>query len=213
MVTSHVKLFFVGMNKTATTSIDNMFDHSCKMYRQTPEERRSKINGPEYKVYSDWGGSCLVDLDFLMQQIDNSLYILNTRPIRDWLLSSLVYNFPDTSIPRHEYESFASRRLEERVKLHRTILDSFATTPDKLIVLDVSQPNWETWLGDQLSLELQAKQLNCMVNSTNELYNTYTNIVDTLLTQTNQLANSLLYGDDHEANYTLALYKNNLPGL
>jgi len=101
------KIFFIGLNKTATTTFYRFFqkngyecEDSPKWWRyHTKEEFENKevfTDGYDRIARGDDDNpmfDCLPNIRFLNQSFPNSYYILQTRPMKDWLLSrQLKYN-------------------------------------------------------------------------------------------------------------------------
>ena len=80
------KIFFLGYNKTATCSIYQlMTTNGIKC------QHDSKWDIDKYRAFCDCGD--LQDYKKLYEMYPNSYFILNTRNIKDWLLSRLKHGF------------------------------------------------------------------------------------------------------------------------
>ena len=94
------KIFFLGLNKNATTSFSKFFkknDYICEdstkwwCYHTKEEFRDHEVftDGYEkkFKNLNPYRFDIWPNIEFLNKTFPNSYYILQTRPMKDWLLS------------------------------------------------------------------------------------------------------------------------------
>jgi hypothetical protein len=95
--TTSDKVFFIGPNKTGTSSIATLFENlgyrSChnQCYRGASNSwskastRQNRSYYEHFDVYSDTGNSA--DFVWLAQQFPTARFVMNARPLKLWLLS------------------------------------------------------------------------------------------------------------------------------
>ena len=86
----HPKVFCVGFNKTGTVTLDKIFRDQLS-YRSAHKPRwtdwsitKDRHRLDRFDVFSDGGCASIENLDELYPE---ALFILNTRPLKDWVLS------------------------------------------------------------------------------------------------------------------------------
>ena len=86
----HPKVFCVGFNKTGTVTLDKIFRDQLS-YRSAHKPRwtdwsitKDRQRLDRFDVFSDGGCASIENLDELYPE---ALFILNTRPLKDWVLS------------------------------------------------------------------------------------------------------------------------------
>ena len=155
------KIFFLGLNKNATTTFSKFFqknDYMCEdstkwwCYHTKEEFRDLEVftdgyekkyrNNDDKKIFTCWP-----NLHFLNQIFPNSYYILQTRPMKDWLLSrQLKYTkriegerswIPNEKITLEKiHEDYVLRLYwHQKIKWH---MNEFK---QKFIILDISIDN------------------------------------------------------------------------
>lgn len=193
------KIFFLGMNKTATTSFHEFFlkngfksTHSPKWWyfnnREQFSEHQVYTDGYEYLCRKNHSNRKFVhfpDIDFLTSEFPNSYYFLQTRPMKDWLLSrQLKYFYGSTkSIYDHDEETIY-RNLKSDYSIrnfwHSRIKWKFDTIVNekkpKLCILDITQKNdvIVEKIENYLKYDFEHKIL-LEDNKTIKLYNTWIN--------------------------------------
>lgn len=158
------KIFFLGLNKNATTSFYSFFQKNgylCEdstnwwCYRTKEEFRGREVFTDGYeKKYRNKDGNkiftCWPNIRFLNETFPNSYYILQTRPMKDWLLSrQLKYasgpndnRKSENEILRSIHEDYIIRLYwHEKVKFYAHTL--FEQTNSQFTIIDISTPNEE----------------------------------------------------------------------
>lgn len=140
--TRHRKVFAIGFNKTATKSIDKIFQnlgmisaHNIR-WRQTA---RTMIF-LKYQCFTDGAPDDFTKLD---QRFKNSKFILNTRDLDEWIDSRLEHirttseQDPSQLSPTWDRTDAAVKHwILERNRLHLEVLDYFRDRPKDLLVLN-----------------------------------------------------------------------------
>ena len=79
------KIFFIGFHKTGTGFYNTLFkNHNYKTLHQAYWRTGNPKILKEYEVFLD---GCLHNFKKIYQLYPNAYYILNTRPLRSWLIS------------------------------------------------------------------------------------------------------------------------------
>ena len=93
-----MKLFFIGFNKTGTTTYHSLFRHIIRSVHDSRWVSMANAHNTKYlskfDCFSD--GEC-VDFEFLDKRYPKSKFILNTRRLRDWIWSRIKHiyrNYP-----------------------------------------------------------------------------------------------------------------------
>lgn len=137
-----MKIFVIGFNKTGTTSIDNIF-------------RRLKINSihtpkpavlcmiDKYDAFTDGGHAFFKDY---YKRYPDSLFILNTRPLFNWLVSRYKH------AKNHGFKNCwcwpvtkqrTQKWILDREKHHKKVLDFFKDKPKQLLVVNIEKKGYE----------------------------------------------------------------------
>ena len=79
------KIFVIGFNKTATTSIHKLFIKNNLLSQHNGD----KWDLDSYQCFSDNGD--LRNFKELNETYENSIFILNTRKLKNWIISRFKY--------------------------------------------------------------------------------------------------------------------------
>ena len=170
------KIFFVGLNKNATTTFYNFFERNgyfCEdstnwwdycFKKQFKAEvftdgYELKYRNSETPKFTYWP-----NIEFLNKTFPNSYYILQTRPIKDWLLSRQLKYAAGTEFNKNKidkvdvlkkiHEDYVIRLFyHQKLSWETNII--FSETARNFKILDISLPNNQ--LVDQLEDFLQVK--------------------------------------------------------
>jgi hypothetical protein len=135
------KIFVIGFNKTGTSSLDFLFKNLGikSIHNTTPV--MNIIN--DYDAFSD--GSHYNFIDYYNAKPD-SLFILNTRPIKKWLTSrykhAICKQFKDSWCwPVTDEKTNAWITIRERH--FQNILSFFKDKPNQLLIINIEKNGWE----------------------------------------------------------------------
>lgn len=146
------KIFVIGFNKTGTTSLHKLF---------------LKLNLSSQHSPNDWEldrYQCFTDGDHISPKFinyyrlyPNSLFILNTRPLKNWMISRSKHCYaykqdwggwpPDYN----HYIAWIIRRHNH----YNNVLDFFIKDPQKLIICNIEQEGWENFVTYCINGSLQ----------------------------------------------------------
>lgn len=142
------KIFVIGFNKTATSTFQWLFKENG-----LPTQHVSKWDVPNYTCFGDNGDKN--DFKNLDKNYPNSLFILNVRPLSDWLISRFKHGLREDS-PNwaHPYNiEKCNKWLTDREKHHSELLSHFKGCPEKLIIIDTSKCGWQNYVADLIGLK------------------------------------------------------------
>jgi hypothetical protein len=151
MLTSYEKIFVIGSNKTGTTSFHNLF---LRYGLKSQHGLTWELN--DYQCFSDgvYNSSTNNIYKNCYATFPNSLFILNTRPLYNWLYSranhccilksSKMEGWPPNN---KTYLSW----IEWRMEYYNDILNYFADKKDKLIICNIEKPFWENFIMSFIS--------------------------------------------------------------
>lgn len=137
------KIFVIGFNKTGTTSFDALFKnlginstHDCSYIPVL-----NIID--EYDAFTD--GDHLNFQEYFNKYPD-SLFILNTRPMKKWLISRYKH------AEHHQFqdcwcwpisEEKTNNWITTRETHHKNVIQFFKNKPNKLLLINIEQNGWE----------------------------------------------------------------------
>lgn len=137
------KIFLIGFNKTGTTSFDNLFKilninstHEC-----SDIPILDMIN--KYDAFTD--GEHLNFVEYYKKYPD-SLFILNTRPMKNWLISRYKH------AQHHHFsecwcwpvsEEKTNEWITVRETHHKNVLNFFKNKLNQLLIINIEKNGWE----------------------------------------------------------------------
>ena len=171
-----MKYFVIGFNKSATTTIHELF-----LLNGIKSQHDNNWDLEKYDAFSD--NKDLSVYRELSIKYPDAIFILNIRSIKEWMLSRVnhgiiyktLYNNDPSSdwIWNWTYPISESKILNNIVwrNIHiKTVLNDFKSRNmmNQLLVLDVDQADWIKFFCSQLNLD---KQDNIRAHSSNILFN------------------------------------------
>tara|TARA_Y100000816_G_C26095250_1_gene579451 strand:+ start:136 stop:2451 length:2316 start_codon:yes stop_codon:yes gene_type:complete len=142
--TNHNKIFAIGFNKTATTSLYKLFldlNYNAKHITYHTQSAIHIIH--QYDAFSNGEH---YNFEKYYEEYPNSLFILNTRPIFNWLCSRYKHaeyeNFSNSwcwPISREKTNTWFS----SREKHFKNVLNFFKYIPNKLFIVNIEKLGWE----------------------------------------------------------------------
>lgn len=204
------KIFVVGFNKTATTTFHALFEAN-----DLSSQHSREWDDDVYTCFSD-GMLWLNKIKRLKLKHPNSIFILNIRPLRAWLLSRFrhglrmnqAWAYPCTS-------QLCITWINNREEYYNQVLEWFKGAPDRLIIVDITNPNWMQYISEILDF----KQTD--IPSENVFAIDYQNsgerdiiqIVDSTLDDlqyTQEERDNILFRDTSLTEHYCRIYRNNL---
>ena len=142
------KIFVIGFNKCGTRSIHKLFK-GCNInaVHDGTGIGALKLAG-KYDAITD--GEHLNFQDYY-DKYPNSLFILNTRPLKKWLISRYTHHIPRIKNFK-TYKSWCwppsiektTEWIERRDKHYKNVKKFFRNKPKQLIIINIEEPGWET---------------------------------------------------------------------
>jgi hypothetical protein len=149
------KIFVIGFNKTGTTSFHDLFLNEKIKSSHCVQPVLKMIN--KYDAFTDG-----VHYDFheYYNKYPEGLFILNTRPIKKWLVSRFKHVYKDptgffkaTNAWQRRIKSEAklwppnntitNYWIEEREYHYENVLRFFDDKPHKLLIVNIERAGWE----------------------------------------------------------------------
>ena len=134
------KLFVIGFNKTGTCSLHNLFLKNKIISIHTTEHVLPIID--KYMAFTDGNH---YNFRTYYEIYPQSLFILNTRPLKKWLVS----RYKHEAIKKKKSRSWPPTIdqtclwIEERNIHHKNILDFFKINSKKLLIINIERSGWE----------------------------------------------------------------------
>jgi hypothetical protein len=188
------KIFVIGFNKTGTITLHRLFlnnglksEHNGRMWHI------SKFN-----CFSDNGNER--PFKNYAERFPNSIFILNTRQLDRWIISRckhcIFYKhnwfYPFTT------ELFINT-IDKRQKHFLDVMNFFRKQPNRLILVDISKPNWINFICQKLGIKFFDIHAHNKPDDTvdqDKLQDAYT-VLDKAFTQLN------IKNDDRGCNFIL----------
>ena len=139
------KIFVIGFNKTATKTLNLLF-----IYNMLPPQHGGVWDLTKYNCFSDhidkqdWKS---------LTTINNSMFILNTRPVDKWILSRAKHCYKyNKSWGRPTTTEKYKEWILHRQKHYIEVLKHFRDKKEQLIIVDIAQEGWLRWTQQKLCL-------------------------------------------------------------
>lgn len=137
------KIFLIGFNKTGTSSFYSLLTSlGIKTIHNELDIPVMEIID-EYDAFTDGGHYIFSEY---YNKYPNSLFILNTRPIKNWLVSrykhAIHHNFNECWCWPVS-EKLTNGWITSRETHHKNVLNFFKKTPKKLLLINIEKKGWE----------------------------------------------------------------------
>ena len=181
-----LKVFFIGFNKSGTTTYHNIMSQKFKSKHNTEWAKRSRDNRKGYayrlkqyfKSADSWSDGESPDYKRLDEVFPNAKFILNTRCERSWLISLVrhVHRPAALQLKGQHYREFfvqgagreqsvISMWLKRRRAYHRSVYKYFGNqTTSKFTVLDIENDDVVARLSNFLGVQLNKSKRNMHYN-------------------------------------------------
>jgi hypothetical protein len=136
------KVFVIGFNKTGTSSFYKLF---C--LNRLASQHSTSWNLDKYQCFSD-GGS-YHNFEKLYARYPDSLFILNTRSLEDWLISRFLHGCRFSAKWANPVgKDLIEQWVTHRRKYQRRVLEWFSKYPEQLCVVSIDDPGWAFLVAD-----------------------------------------------------------------
>ena len=157
------KIFCIGFWKQGTSSLHKLFlDNNLKSIHDSCIDYVDILD--KYDCFTD--NNCLIrDYKKYYNLYPNSLFILNTRPLKKWLLSAYkhIYILKDKNDKCNKLwpptESQIKNMIVTRENHYKSVLDFFKDKSNNLIVINIEEPGWQNIVLNKLNLKCTANNL------------------------------------------------------
>lgn len=161
------KIFVIGFNKTATCSFHSLFErlginsvHTDKPVMEIIDDYDAFTDGYHLNLFTDY-----------FNKYPDSLFILNTRPIKNWLISrykhALTEDWRDCwcwPVSENKTNSW----IRERKYHFENVLEFFKDKGEQLVIVNIEREGWENFVVDFLQKKYNGDNLKVVENKTNE---------------------------------------------
>jgi hypothetical protein len=157
-----MKYFVIGFNKTATTSMHELF-----LLNGLRSQHANNWDLDNYDCFSDGDPLILFKNLNLTDKYPDAKFILNIRNMKDWIISTvnhcIIYKIHKEEIKEENVEwtwswfypvseDIILNNIRVRNSHIKEVLEHFTQMANNLIILDVDNGNWVEFLCDQLNL-------------------------------------------------------------
>lgn len=167
-------VFFIGFHKTGTSYYSNLFNQlGFKVMHDSHWRTGSIAVIEDYDMFFD---GCLHNFEEMHRQYPNAKFVLNTRPLRSWLISRMAWSDCGNQwsnlekrllnpIARWIWGNDSYYDLErvvfwvkERRAYHHRAVNFFLNYPDNFLILNLEDPEKLGKLGRFLSIDVWSEQ-------------------------------------------------------
>ena len=231
-IPENTKIFFIGYNKTATSSIHSLFlslGYKCSHHPY-------KWDLKKFDVFSDTGSVPFIKFDDnfnyngngnydtqnkvtnfnvfikLYNQYPNAIYVLNTRSLKKWLISRYKHGFARNKGDKNWAwpidEKLTIKWIHDREKYYNNIINFFSDKIEKLIIISIEKPSWQKELLSFLSIKKNVPEK--IENKRNKSIHT-----NNIISHVNEILNKLEYNNHDSVLFdtnpkVISKFKNNL---
>jgi len=211
MIEKYNKYFVIGFNKTATTTIHNLFEVNNLKSQHTDKEWDLE----NFTCFSDNGNQR--NYPELYSTYPNSIFILNVRKLNEWLLSRFKhgYNICKEKPINWAYPptiDLCIEWIQSREEHHLNVLNFFKDKKNKLIIISIDNYNWLDYLALKLKLKIYNIKSQNIINTSGK-HRFLIDIIDKCFQKLNYSSSekkSLLLKNKTLENELVNLYYNNI---
>ena len=204
------KYFVIGYNKTATSSFHKLF-----LLNNIKSFHGLKWDLNSFDSFSDNGE--YQNFKKISKIYPNSIFILNTRPLINWIISRFEHGEREKHIYYKNGSHWAYPTSEyltkdwsfEREKRYYEILEYFKNQPDRLIIINIESPNWEKFISEKLYFTNHKIGFNNRHTKSGKNEH-IKSIVDNTFKKFKLNPSNLLVNNEEKTNYYLSIYDNNI---
>lgn len=206
-----VKIFVIGFNKTATTTFHHIF-----LKNNLKSQHSNKWNLEKFDCFSD-NIEMNDNFKILYNKYPNAHFILNTRSLKKWIISRFKHGYLISTKNEKLKKNWAWPPTEKLVKewiieretYYSDVLNFFKNKPNKLLIINIDQPNWDEFLYSHFHFKIKNINPQNVIDKSAQI-NYIISIISKVfieLKYTENMKNRILLLNNH--NY-LQIYKNNI---
>lgn len=191
------KIFNISLNKTATKSTATLLS-KCGI-RSVHSIESPFVHIDKFDAFSDSNYNKSGGFKKYYDSYPNSLFLLNTRPLQDWIYSRFKHcsaTLKDNETKNWGYpptEKLALSWINQRRNHHRDVLDFFEDKPSQLLVCNINNPDWQKNTLKFLQIEKRVRFIQQNKRSIDVLKS---NICDNIIDVVTSLDNHVDYDKD-----------------
>jgi len=198
------KIFNLSMNKTATCSTNDLLK-ACGINSVHSVESPLCL-AEQFDAFND--GNHIDKFKEYYEHYPDALFLLNTRPLQDWIRSRFKHGLEIASIKKQKInwaypasETLALNWTARRRYHHHSVLDFFRDKPSQLLVCNIDNPVWQKAILK--FLEVDKEMLPIVVNNRHIENNNIQNVMNNLKNNASYNKNELLFPDFDPINYSM----------
>ena len=170
-------------------------------------------------TYTNYNHENIKNLIHLEKKYEESIFILNTRPLKNWLISRFEHGvrlyLKNTNINynwAYPYtKELCIKWIHDRNNYYKDILNYFKDKPNKLVIVDINDPNWINFISNELNIK--PYDCNKNIRKKSDQFNNILNVVNESFRELNydiiDEYETLLKDKDLKTEY-LKLFKTNI---
>lgn len=206
------KIFVIGFNKTATSSIHKLFIKN----KLLSQHNGSRWQVDDYQCFSDNGD--LRNFKELDEKYENSIFILNTRKLNKWIISRFKHGQRQYEKTRKKNWAWPCREelvykwLIEREAHHMNLLEHFKNNPEKLIIVSTEKSDFLEFISNHININHYQFEPRNVIKTTdehNDMIECVNRVFNEMYYNEAEIENCLVKDVDL-TNHYLTIYKNNI---
>jgi hypothetical protein len=156
-MSNYKKIFVIGFNKCGTTSLHHLF---ISLNFRSIHGRQKKILKNRYNyfpvlhkydAFSD-GEHLVNNFQKYYSLYNNSLFILNTRSMNNWIKSRFKHMIHNTSYNWEPNKKTACQWIIKREEHYTKVVNFFIDKPSNLLIINIEKNNWTDKLLTKLDI-------------------------------------------------------------
>lgn len=143
----NTKVFFIGYNKTATSTIHKVF--KLNDFKSVHNPDWAKLNLKKFQIFSDTGNGCVPNfkIEKAFEKYSNSIFVLNTRSLDRWLRSRCKHYYWRGKFKGWKKDYPVTNELIEKWILYRNayyskVLNFFENKKNRFLILNIEESDW-----------------------------------------------------------------------
>lgn len=200
------KIFNLSMNKTATFSTHNLFKicginsaHTVKYPLDLAKKFDAFNDGDHVNKFKEY-----------YNHYPDALFLLNTRPLQDWILSRFKHRLvmarrrrKKTNWTYLESEKLALSWIDKRRYHHRSVLDFFKDKSSQLLICNIENPVWQKTTLKFLKVDKEIPSIVLNTRNINIKDSNIKNVINNLKQKASYNKHELFFPDFDLMNYSM----------
>tara|TARA_Y100001973_G_C5191010_1_gene330994 strand:+ start:932 stop:1603 length:672 start_codon:yes stop_codon:yes gene_type:complete len=143
----NTKVFFIGYNKTATSTLNKIFKLNDFESAHNPNWGNLKVE--KFQIFSDTGDVCIPNfkIEEAFEKYPNSIFVLNTRSLDKWLRSRCKHYYWRGKFKKRKMGYPITNEIIEKWIISRNtyyskILNFFENKKDRFLIVNIEENDW-----------------------------------------------------------------------